>query len=266
MSIPLYQVDAFTDRPFAGNPAAVCLGETHRDAAWMQDVAAEMNLAETAFVVPRDDGFDIRWFTPATEVDLCGHATLAAAHVLWEQGRLSPDAEARFHTRVSGVLTARLVDGWIELNFPSYPPKQIPAPADLLEGLGVKPLWVGRHGQHLLAEVDSPQTLRGLRPDYARFSVLDAGVIATILDSACGFAAFTLMPADAAVLSIEFKVNLLAPAIGDRFIARGRVVRAGRTITVCQGDAFAVEKGAERHCASMTATMMTVLGRKGLKG
>ena len=95
---------------------------------------------------------------------------------------------------------------------------------------------------------------------------LHAGVIATILDSACGFAAFTLMPADAAVLSIEFKVNLLAPATGDRFIARGRVVRAGRTITVCQGDAFAVEKGAERHCASMTATMMTVLGRKGLKG
>ncbi len=95
---------------------------------------------------------------------------------------------------------------------------------------------------------------------------LHAGIIATILDSACGFAAFTLMPADAAVLSIEFKVNLLAPATGDRFIARGRVVRAGRTITVCQGDAFAVEKGAERHCASMTATMMTVLGRKGLKG
>ncbi len=179
MSIPLYQVDAFTDRPFAGNPAAVCLGEAHHDAAWMQDVAAEMNLSETAFVVPRDDGFDIRWFTPATEVDLCGHATLAAAHVLWEQGRLSPDAEARFHTRVSGVLTARLVDGWIELNFPSYPPKQIPAPADLLEGLGVKPLWVGRHGQNFLAEVDSAQTLRGLRPDYARFSVLDAGVIAT---------------------------------------------------------------------------------------
>lgn len=95
---------------------------------------------------------------------------------------------------------------------------------------------------------------------------LHAGVIAMILDSACGFAAFTLMPADAAVLSIEFKVNLLAPATGDRFIARGRVVRAGRTITVCQGDAFAVEKRAERHCASMTATMMTVLGRKGLKG
>jgi len=179
MSIPLYQVDAFTDRPFAGNPAAVCLGEAHHDAAWMQDVAAEMNLSETAFVVTRDDGFDLQWFTPTTEVDLCGHATLAAAHVLWEQGRLSPDIEARFHTRVSGILTARLIDGWIELNFPSHPPKQARAPADLLEGLGVKPVWVGRGGQNYLAEVDSPETLRGLQPDFARFAGLEAGVIAT---------------------------------------------------------------------------------------
>ena len=179
MSIGLYQVDAFTDRPFAGNPAAVCLPDAPCDAAWMQDVAAEMNLSETAFVVPREDGFDLRWFTPAIEVDLCGHATLAAAHVLWEQGRLSPDAEARFHTRVSGVLTARLVDEWIELNFPSHPPEQTSAPPGLIDGLGVKPVWVGRHGQNFLAEVDSPETLRGLQPDFARFSGLDAGVIAT---------------------------------------------------------------------------------------
>ena len=91
MSIPIYQVDAFASRSFAGNPAAVCLLTKPCDAAWMQDVAAEMNLSETAFPVPREDGYDLRWFTPETEVDLCGHATLATAHVLWETGHLAAD-------------------------------------------------------------------------------------------------------------------------------------------------------------------------------
>ncbi len=105
MTIPLFQVDAFTDRPFHGNPAAVCLLEAARDEDWMQAVAAEMNLAETAFVSPRHDGFDLRWFTPTCEVDLCGHATLASAHALWETRRLPTGTTARFHTK-SGWLTA----------------------------------------------------------------------------------------------------------------------------------------------------------------
>src|SRR5262245_12600313 len=105
MSLPIYSVDAFTAVPFTGNPAAVCLLSEARDDAWMQRVAAEMNLSETAFVVPRSDGFELRWFTPTIEIDLCGHATLASAHVLWEAGRLSPQEIARFHTR-SGLLTA----------------------------------------------------------------------------------------------------------------------------------------------------------------
>src|SRR5262249_16722509 len=115
----LLQIDAFTEQPFAGNPAAVCLLPSARDAAWMQHVANEMSLAETAFVVPRagDDGFDLRWFTPTTEVDLCGHATLASAHALWLTGELAADATARFHTK-SGVLTAQRDGDWIELNFP----------------------------------------------------------------------------------------------------------------------------------------------------
>ncbi|WP_456448036.1 PhzF family phenazine biosynthesis protein, partial [Thiolapillus sp.] len=92
--LPLFQVDAFTDRPFSGNPAAVCLLDRERDADWMQAVAAELNLSETAFLLQREDGFGLRWFTPTTEVDLCGHATLAAAHVLWEQGLLAPGAAA----------------------------------------------------------------------------------------------------------------------------------------------------------------------------
>src|SRR5262245_26828735 len=99
MRTPLFIADAFTDRAFSGNPAAVCLLERAGEAGWMQAVAAEMNLSETAFVVPRADGFDLRWFTPRVEVDLCGHATLASAHVLWETGRLEPGQEARFHTR-----------------------------------------------------------------------------------------------------------------------------------------------------------------------
>src|SRR5688572_824790 len=116
MPQPVVQVDAFTDRPFAGNPAAVCILERSRDAEWMQRVALEMNLSETAFLVPAADGYDLRWFTPEVEIDLCGHATLASAHVLWQDGHLAPDAEARFHTR-SGLLTCRRDGDWIWMDF-----------------------------------------------------------------------------------------------------------------------------------------------------
>ena len=111
-SLPIVQVDAFTAEPFKGNPAAVCLLSSARDAAWMQKVALEMNLSETAFLVPREDGFDLRWFTPATEVALCGHATLASAHVLWQEKLLAPDDIAKFETK-SGLLTASRAGDWI---------------------------------------------------------------------------------------------------------------------------------------------------------
>ena len=120
MSITVYQVDAFTEEPFQGNPAAVCILEKPADAGWMQLVAREMNLSETAFLHPHGDGFKLRWFTPAAEVDLCGHATLAAAHVLWETHQVPPEARIVFETR-SGKLEARLEAGWIELNFPATP-------------------------------------------------------------------------------------------------------------------------------------------------
>ena len=120
MGIRITQVDAFTDRPFTGNPAAVTILEDIPADSWLQDVAREMNLSETAFLLPHDEGYDLRWFTPAAEVDLCGHATLASAHVLWEEGLLPLNAVARFHTR-SGLLTARRQDGWIELDFPARP-------------------------------------------------------------------------------------------------------------------------------------------------
>src|SRR5437667_2565119 len=119
MELEILQVDAFTNQPFQGNPAAVCvLPEGHpgaQDASWMQSLAAEVNLSETAYLYRLEEGFSLRWFTPTIEVDLCGHATLASAHVLWERSYLKPGVQARFHTR-SGLLTADRRDGWIELD------------------------------------------------------------------------------------------------------------------------------------------------------
>lgn len=179
MSIPIVQVDAFTATPFGGNPAAVCVLPGARDAGWMQLVAREMNLAETAFLQPRPDGFDLRWFTPAVEVDLCGHATLASAHVLWEDGRLASGDVARFHTR-SGLLTARRRGDWIELDFPATPDEAVDAPAALIDGLGATPRYVGKSRFDYLVELDSEDVVAGLTPDFARLSELvTRGVIAT---------------------------------------------------------------------------------------
>ena len=135
MGLSIVQVDAFTNSPFAGNPAAVCLLSEPREDEWMLNVAREMNLSETAFLLPEGDGFRLRWFTPTVEMDLCGHATLASAHVLWTEGHLPPETEARFQTR-SGLLTARCQGDWIELNFPATLSTPISTPARLSEALG----------------------------------------------------------------------------------------------------------------------------------
>src|SRR5437867_162215 len=164
MPIRITQVDAFTNRPFAGNPAAVCILPKPAEPGWMLNVAREMNLAETAFLVPRTDGYDLRWFTPAVEVDLCGHATLASAHVLWEDGHLKPDAQARFHTK-SGLLTADRRSAWIELDFPATIATAAPPPAGLIEALDAKPTFVGRSRFDYLVEVDGESIVRELEPD-----------------------------------------------------------------------------------------------------
>jgi PhzF family phenazine biosynthesis protein len=180
MGIPISVVDAFSEQPFRGNPAAVCLPPGDRDAAWMQSVAAEMNLAETAFLRPRAPGeFDLRWFTPLVEVDLCGHATLASAHRLWEEGVAGPGA-IRFHTR-SGVLTASRAGAEIELDFPSAPPRESSPPPGLAEALGAPFVWSGATAlDDLLVEMVDERAVRNLEPDFVALSRIPArGIVAT---------------------------------------------------------------------------------------
>lgn len=167
-------VDAFTARPYSGNPAGVCVLSGSVSDAWMQSVAIEMNHAETAFLIRNADGYDLRWFTPGGEVDLCGHATLASAHFLWEAGTLGLRQQARFSTR-SGLLTADLItlnaEPWIELDFPAEPAKPVAAPG-LPAMLGAEPVWVGKNRMDLLVELKDDATVRSLAPDLRAVAAL----------------------------------------------------------------------------------------------
>jgi len=191
--VRIVQVDAFTDTPFAGNPAAVCLLPEAADDTWMLNVAREMNLSETAFLVRCDDGFDLRWFTPEIEVDLCGHATLASAHVLWEDGVVPPDEPIRFHTRVSGVLGAERDGEWIELDFPSRPAKEGDIPELVAEAVGGDPVRAGRGDvgggfDGYLLEYASEDEVRDLTPNFSLLgSVPDGYVTATAKSSTLGY-------------------------------------------------------------------------------
>lgn len=187
MTLPIFQVDAFTDKPFAGNPAAVCLLSDERPDAWMQQVAAEMNLSETAFVRRQDEGFRLRWFTPKVEVDLCGHATLASAHVLWQERQARPDEAIRFHSR-SGVLTAARTEDLIELDFPLVPEQPAEPPAGLADALGVTFVYVGKGRFDYLLEVESEAILRGLTPNFGLLRRLPVrGLIVTSRSSRSEF-------------------------------------------------------------------------------
>lgn len=197
--IPLFQVDSFTDQPFKGNPAAVCLLSVARPDDWMRLVASEMNLSETAFVLQQDEDFKLRWFTPAVEMDLCGHATLASAHILWETGRVPGDKQIRFHTR-SGLLTITKQKDWIEMDFPARRIRTVTENEGVIDAIGAVPEEVYQSGDNLLFVYESEKTIRNLKPDFTALKKYEYhGVIVT-------------SPADSA--KYDFSSRFFAPAIG----------------------------------------------------
>lgn len=179
MGIPFFHVNAFTDKPFSGNPAGVCILEGPMEDVLMQNVARELNFADTAFLYKKGEGFNLRWFTPEVEIELCGHATLASAHILWEKGYLKGEERALFYTR-SGLLKANLKDNWIEMDFPEEPAKQVSTPSFIAKAIGVIPKYVGKNRFDYLVEISSEKTLRELRPDYSLIKRIPVrGVIVT---------------------------------------------------------------------------------------
>lgn len=260
--IRCWQVDAFTDRPFGGNPAAICWLDAERETTWMQSVAAEMNLSETAFVRKLGDGLELRWFTPTIEVDLCGHATLATAHALWSEGLFPLDQELRFRTR-SGMLTCRRAGEIIELDFPATPPVETVASELLCQALNIRPVYVGQSRFYQLVVVESPETVRSVTPDFALLAKLPTlGVIVTAKsddpqfdfisrffapamgvneDPVCGSAHCCLAPYWAQQLGKNHLTAFQASARGGVLHLRwegDRVILGGQAVTVWRGDCY----------------------------
>jgi PhzF family phenazine biosynthesis protein len=199
MPTPLLHVDAFADAPFTGNPAAVCLLDRAPSATFMQALAAELNLPATVFVAGARDGHDLRWFSPVAELTLCGHGTLAAAHVLWETAGLAPTETARFVTR-SGPLYATSRDGWVSIDLPAEVAMATAAPIGLLDALGAKARWVGRNRLDYVIEVEDEAAVAALAPDLGALAAIETrGVIATARASTPG---------------IDFVSRFFAPRVG----------------------------------------------------
>lgn len=173
----IYIVDAFTDKPYKGNPAAVLILKTEKPDHWMQSIAKEMNLSETAFLHRQGEEYSLRWFTPETEVDLCGHATLASAHILWEEQFFNGE-EIRFTTK-SGLLTATRDGNWIQMNFPLEIEQKCVPPRELIEGLGVPYRYIGKNRLDYIVEIEDEETLKGLRPNFDLWKSINRGVIIT---------------------------------------------------------------------------------------
>ncbi|MBX7105026.1 MAG: PhzF family phenazine biosynthesis protein [Gemmataceae bacterium] len=254
-------VDAFADGPFTGNPAAVCVLPRPADERWMRLVAREMNLSETAFLHPEADGWRLRWLTPSVEVELCGHATLASAHVLWETGQLPIDLSAVFHTQ-SGRLTAVRRDATITLDFPARPAAESDTPAGLADALGARPCFVGQNGMDILVELESEQSVRELDPDHGRLRSLPfRGIIVTAPaaspgdyhfvsrffapgsgideDPVTGSAHCALGPFWSGRLGVNPLVGWQASARGGRVgvdVRGDRVLLTGRAVTTLRGE------------------------------
>ncbi len=258
--VKCWQVDAFANRPFAGNPAAVCWLEDEADPAWMQAVAAEMNLSETAFVRRLGADYELRWFTPTIEVDLCGHATLATAHALWSAGIATANQSLRFSTR-GGLLTCTQAGDFIELDFPATPAQPSELRDPLAGALGVEPVFVGKSKYYLLAVVDSAAAVRNVRPDFQKLAEIPTlAVIVTARsddprfdfisrffapnmgvneDPVCGSAHCCLTPYWAEQLGKTQLMAYQASARGGvlRLRLKGdRVVLGGQAVTVWQGE------------------------------
>lgn len=204
MGLEILTVDAFTDRPYAGNPAAVCVLAGPPDEGWMKLLAREMNLSETAFLWPEGEAWRLRWLTPTIEVDLCGHATLASAHALWQTGRLAPGAAARFLTRSGALAARRLGDGSIELDFPRCDPAEAPLADGVLAALGLTsaPRWSGMARSDVFLEVGSEEQVLALSPDFHRLGALTAGDRGAIVT------------ARASRPGVDFVSRFFAPAAG----------------------------------------------------
>lgn len=174
MKLKLQTVDAFTDKPFSGNPAAVCLLDDILPDSLMQKIAMEMNLSETAFVLREkdEDGnptdtYSLRWFTPSSEIDLCGHATLASGHIMWQEGVCKEDETIKFNTR-SGLLTAKKSDKGITLDFPAIPQKEIKYPPELIASIGgANPVYVGMTKWNYIIELENEEAIHNAKPDYS---------------------------------------------------------------------------------------------------
>ncbi len=263
MPTRFYHVDAFTSVPYTGNPAVVCPLDGPASPHWMQDVAAEMNVSETAFFHrngPDSDTFHLRWFTPITEVDLCGHATLASAHVLREDGIVPVGQTVRFQT-ASGLLTVEIGDDLLCMDFPAERAEAVDTPEALATGLGVQPIWVGRNRLDYVAELESAAIVGELTPDLRALADLPGrGVIVTArgeepgIDYVCRvFGPKTGIPEDPATGSAQCALGpYWAEKLGKAELAayqssrRGghmhvrpqgqRVIISGQSVTISSGE------------------------------
>jgi PhzF family phenazine biosynthesis protein len=258
MNLPLFHVDAFADHPFGGNPAAVCLLDGPREDVFLAAVAREMNLSETAFLLPAGDAWSLRWFTPAVEVDLCGHATLASAHVLWTTGRAAPSEPLRFATKSGELVATRRSDAWMALDFPALPPTELAsAPAGLVAALGAEPRWLGRSRFDVLVEVTDEATVLAITPDFARLLEVEArGVIVTARASRPGvdfvsrfFAPRAGVPEDPVTGSAH---SVLTPFWSERL---GRTELVGRQVSARGGTVRVTDRGDRVELAGQAWTV-----------
>lgn len=249
-------VDAFTSRPFTGNPAAVCVLDAARDDEWMRRVACETNLPATSFVHPTAGGFGLRWFASAVELQLCGHGTLATSHVLWETGAADADQPLRFHTS-GGVLTARHDGGWIELDFPALTDQPAAAPPALLDALDVTPSYVGRGRLDYIVEIDGA-LVRGLRPDFVRLLDVDMrGVIVTGRSSDAAFDFVSRFFAPSTGLNEDFVTGSAHCCLGPFWARRlGKRSVIGRQVSARGGTVKATVDGDRVRLAGEAVTVV----------